>query len=253
MSKREGTAAPGIEVRHARSCASRAGGNCNCQPTYQAHVFDAQSGRRIRRTFKTKSAAKLWRQDAVVALRRGELSAVTPTGRTVAIALGELVAGMRDGTILDRSGRPYRPATIRKYEGDADRYLVPALGHLRLSEVRRRQVQAVVDRLRVDGFSGSTIRNKLDPLRVVYRRAMQDDEVTANPTERLRLPALDAKPRTIAAPNGVQELLDALPETERAAWAVAFYGGLRVGELRAQPSTPAGTGSSTSVGLERPL
>jgi integrase len=224
---------PGIDVRHARACRSRAGGRCNCAPTYQAHVFDARTGRRIRRTSKTVSEAKAWRRDALTALAHGDLAAVTPSARRVADVLDELVAGMKDGTVLDRSGRRYRASTIRDYERDVDRYLKPALGVLRLGEVRRADVQRLVDRMHADGLAGSTVRNKLDPLRVVFRRAVQDDEVTRNPTEHLRLPALEAKPRRIGARERVTELLDALPDSERAAWACAFYAGLRVGELRA--------------------
>jgi integrase len=223
----------GIDVRHRKSCPGpRQDGKC-CHPTFQAHVFDKRTGRRIRKTFANKTAAKLWRQDAMAAIRNGELAAVQPSSRTVAQALEALLAGMRDGTVLDRSGRRYRPATIRSYDTATRKYLIPKLGHLRMSEVRRGDVQQLVDRLHADGMSGSTIRNKLDPLRVVFRRALQDDEISRNPAEQIRLPALDTKPRVIANPERAAELLDALPKTERAAWAVAFYAGLRVGELRA--------------------
>lgn len=57
--------------------------------------------------------------------------------------------------------------------------------------------------------------------------------MTRNPAEKLRLPALASKPRQVANPARVGDLLDALPASERAAWSTAFYGGLRVGELRA--------------------
>ena len=49
----------------------------------------------------------------------------------------------------------------------------------------------------------------------------------------LRLPALATKPRRIVDVDRAAELLDALPDTERALWATAFYAGLRIGELRA--------------------
>ena len=35
--------AEGIEVRHARSCASRAGKRCNCDPGYRVAAYDAMS------------------------------------------------------------------------------------------------------------------------------------------------------------------------------------------------------------------
>jgi integrase len=220
----------GIDVRHRKACpGARADGKC-CTPTFRAHVFDARNGRRIRKTFATKTAAKQWRTDAQAAIRAGTL----PTGnsRTVRQALEDLIAGMRDGTVLDRSGRRYRPATIRSYQHAADKHLSP-VGHLRLGDVRRGDIQRLIDRLHAQGMTGSTIRNKLDPLRVVYRRAIQDEEVTHNPTENLRLPSLSTKPRRIGDPGRVGALLDALSDSERAAWACAFYAGLRVGELRA--------------------
>src|SRR5215218_7904194 len=69
MSKAKAT--PGIDVRHRKQCrGARADGKC-CNPSYQAHVFDKRTNRRIRKTFGTKSAAKLWRQDAITALRYG--------------------------------------------------------------------------------------------------------------------------------------------------------------------------------------
>jgi integrase len=231
MAKPNATA--GIDVRHRQTCASRTGGRCKCKPTYQAHVFDKRTGRRIRKTFPSITAAKLWRQDAITALRHGDMAAVTPSKRTVAQALDVLVAGMEDGTILDRSGRRYRPATVRSYRQAGETYLKPSLGRLRLGAVKRGDVQKVVDQLQAKGLSGSTIRNKLDPLRVVYRRALQDDEVSRNPTEKLRLPAMDTQPRSVGNVDRVGALLDALPAPERAAWATAFFAGLRVGELRA--------------------
>lgn len=231
MSKPQPTS--GINVRHRRTCpGSRNDGRC-CQPSYRAEVYDQRVGRKIRATFSSKAAAKLWRQDAIVALRHGEIANVNPAGRTVGTALNQLIAGMHDGTVLDRSGRRYRPATIRSYQSAAQKYLKPALGRLRLGDVRRADTQALVDRLHQQGLSGSTIRNKLDPLRVVYRRALQDDEVTRNPAEKLRLPALDPTPRRVANPDRVGVLLVALPPGERAAWSTAFYAGLRAGELRA--------------------
>jgi hypothetical protein len=107
--------AAGIYIRHSRTCKTpRADGKC-CDVSFRATVFDMESGKLIRRTFKTRTEAKRWRQDALVGVRAGRLSAVVTGGRTVENALEELVAGMADGTILDRSGRPYRPATIRSY------------------------------------------------------------------------------------------------------------------------------------------
>src|SRR5215210_5006263 len=106
----------GVEARHRKTCpGARDDGRC-CKPTYRASVFDARTDTRIRsKPFATKIAAKQWRQDALVALRSGAITAAVPESKTVAITLDVLLIGMREGIVLDRSGRRYRPATIRSY------------------------------------------------------------------------------------------------------------------------------------------
>src|SRR4051812_29317252 len=131
--------AEGIEVRHSKKCGTRYGSGCNCTPTYQANAYDKRTGRLVRRTFPTKTAARRWRQEAIVALRQGNRAGLEPgRGPTVREALDALIAGMGDGTVLDRSGRRYRPGTIRSYRQAADRYLIPALGSHRVTDLARR-------------------------------------------------------------------------------------------------------------------
>ena len=222
--------AVGIRTRHARRCKSRDGGRCNCTPSYQAQAYDVRTGRQVWRTFPTLSGAKLWRQDAQVALRRGTMR--PPTVKTIAEAAEVLIAGAHDGTILDRAGKPYKPSTARGYEQLLHAYVIPALGTWKLSELQRRDVQDLVDGLRSQGLSPSTITNILDPLRVIYRRAIRRDEVSLDPTENLDLPAIRGRRDRIEPPEVAHELLVALPYSEKAFWAVALFCGLRRGELR---------------------
>jgi integrase len=210
----------GIAKRHAKACRSREGRRCNCTPTFQAQVWDSRAKRRHTRTFPSHEAARSWRHDVLVGVRTGAVIAPQRSIRSVADALDVLVDGMREGRILDRSGKPYKPATIRSYEQAARTYLKPALGLL-------------VEAMRGRGLHPSTIHNKLDPLRVVYRRAIRDDLVGRDPTTGLDLPRVRGRRDRIAAPQDASRLLDALPDAERALWATAFYGGLRIGELRA--------------------
>jgi hypothetical protein len=143
--------AAGIRVRHARTCASKSGGRCGCKPTYQAQAYDAQAGRQVWRTFPTISAAKLWRTDAQVALRRGTLRA--PTAKTVNEAAKQLITGAHDGSILDRSGKAYKPSTARGYEQMLRTYILPLFGARKLSSVQRHDIQEFVDELHGQGLS----------------------------------------------------------------------------------------------------
>lgn len=89
---------------------------------------------------------------------------------------------MVSGAVLDRGGNPYKPSTRRSYEQALRGYVVPRLGHLRLSDVRRRDVQAFVDDLRARGLSPSTVANKLNPLQVNFRRAAPSPATSSRST-----------------------------------------------------------------------
>jgi len=71
------------------------------------------------------------------------------------------------------------------------------------------------------------------PLRAIYRRALQRDEIAVNPTLKLSLPAVRGRRDQIADPSHAAALINALPEGDRALWATALYAGLRRGELQA--------------------
>jgi integrase len=194
-------------------------------------VWSSRDGRKIRQVFPTPAAAKGWRRDALAAVAGGKMRA--PTATTIADEARAWVERADRGEIRTRGGKPYKPAVLRLYRRDVETCIVPELGGLRVSQLRRRDVQALVDALVGRGLSGSRIRGIVNALRAVLRRPLHDDELAVNPTDRLNLPA-DSKPRERAAsPAEASDLLAALPVEQRALWAVAFYAGLRRGELRA--------------------
>ena len=223
--------AEGIRTRHARKCRSREGGRCNCKPSYEAWVYLKREKRKLRKSFPTQAAAKSWRSDALAAASRGRLRSPAPV--TVAQAAEELIHGMREGSIPTRSGARYKPAAIRVYEIALRRHVLPELGDVRLSDVRRADVQELADRLTAAGAAASTVQNALDPLRVIYRRAIRRDLVAVDPTRGLELRRPTGRRERIASPDEARALLEALPEEDRALWATALYAGLRRGELRA--------------------
>jgi site-specific recombinase XerC len=93
--------------------------------------------------------------------------------------------------------------------------VLPDLGALKISGLRRRDVQSLVDRLVASGLSGSTVRNVVMPLRVVCRRAIERDDLALNPTQNLRLPEAARCRERVASPDEAVQLLAALPEHDR--------------------------------------
>lgn len=156
-----------------------------------------------------------------------------PTAITVGDEARAWIEKADKGEILTRSGRPYKPAVLRLYRRDLETYVINDLGALRLSQLRRRDVQAFVDELVGRGLSGSRIRGIVNALRATLRRPLQDDEIVVNPTDRLNLPANSRHRERAASTAEAAKLLEALPVEQRPLWAVAFYAGLRRGELRA--------------------
>ena len=139
---------------------------------------------------------------------------------------------MRLGAILDRSGNRYKPSTIRGYGRDLEKFIYPMLGHRRVSSLRRADIQAYVERMRELGAAPATVHNRLDPIRVLVRRAIRDEELLVDPCAQLDLPLVRNARTRIEAPAMAEALIAALPGSERAFWALAFYAGLRRGELR---------------------
>jgi integrase len=215
----------GIRRRHRRDCP---GGDCRC--SWEASVGSGR-GPRLRRSFRTLSEARSWRTDAEKQLRRGEVRlGHSPKLRDAADAL---LDGMRDGSVRTRSGHRYKPSATRGYDDALRVHILPYLGARRLGDVKRRDVQALADRLVGAGKSSSTVRNALLPLRVIYRRALRDGVATVNPCAGVELPARDEQQRTPPTREDAEKLLAGVPDSRRAMWATALYGGLRLGELRA--------------------
>ena len=132
---------------------------------------------------------------------------------------------------MTKGGRPYKPAMIRLIEGDFRLHLTPEIGALRLSELHRRDVQALVDRLKTR-MSGSKVRGIVTSLKIVLRRPLEDDEIASDPCSRLRLPEAAGTRDRAASVDEVERLIAALPEDLKPLYATAAYAGLRRGELR---------------------
>jgi integrase len=234
---------PGITVRHRADCPARAdhAARCRCRPAFRASVWIADprqpgAGQRLWRTFDSLDEALLWRGQAPAQARRDAGATLRSGGRvpTVQEAGDALLGGMESGAIRKRGGGEYRPGVIRAYRRSLKLYVYPLLGGVRLDEVRQPDLLDLAERLQAAGRSPSTIRNALDPLRVVYRRAVARGVVAANPTTSVELPAGEKRRDRVADPVEAARLVAAHRRLDdRALWAVALYAGLRAGELRA--------------------
>jgi integrase len=141
-------------------------------------------------------------------VRRGTLR--PSVAATLRDAAHEWLRGVEDGSIRNRSGDTYKPSALRGYEQALRDRILPELGGAKLSDIRRSDVQRLVNNMLAQGLNASTIRNALLPLRAIYREALSLDEVAVNPTQGLRLPAVRGRRDRFASPEEAAALVEAL-------------------------------------------
>jgi hypothetical protein len=107
---------------------------------------------------------------------------------TVAAVIEQFLAAAGIGAAVNRSGRPYRPSALRDIRGILEHHIAPQLGDMRLRDVRRSDIQLLVDRLAAEHLSESRIRSVISALRALYGFAIEGGYVDFNPAEGLTMP-----------------------------------------------------------------
>ena len=131
---------------------------------------------------------------AVVALPRHQSSvAAAPGARRaddilVAAAIKEFITAAEGGWARNRSGRRYRPSALRDVRGILRRHVAQELGEMPLRDVRRPNIQALVDRLAAEQLSESRIRSVISAIRALYGYAIERGFVEFSPADGLRVP-----------------------------------------------------------------
>jgi integrase len=213
-----------------RDCARSGGQGRQGSPSFEAVVSFAR-GERRRKTFPTLNAAKAWRAQLLAAKTRARLRA--PSSITLREAADEYLEGMRDGSVTTRGGQTYKPSTIRSYEHSLGLHALPDLGGRRVADLTTGDIQRLIERLRREGQAGTTIANVINPLRAIYRRLVVLGRVNDNPTRGAVIPTTRSKRLHAGDPNDATRIIATMPEQDQCVWALAFWAGLRLGELRA--------------------
>lgn len=201
-----------VFARHRERCkttVTRDPAVCNCKPSYWAAVWD-RSIERHRKTphFPRILEARDARDDLRLAVRQGKVA--EGSGLRLMEARPQFVKAARDGIALNKWGRTYR----RRAVGDLESSLAQIpdwLAGRKLTEIRRGDVQRLTDELSGKGLSGSRVRSIVNALRSLYRWADDHEMASNDPAARIRLPAMQAKPREkVVSPGEFMRLLDAL-------------------------------------------
>jgi integrase len=81
-----------------------------------------------------------------------------------------------------------KPRTVMNYRDDFDRHILPALGHLRVADVKPSHVEALAVTLANKGLGTNSVRKALIHARIAFNAAVRDELISRNPVSLARKP-----------------------------------------------------------------
>lgn len=220
----------GIYERHSKRCLSRTGGKCSCTPTWEAKVWDSDAKQSLSHTFKKKKDAEEWREEMRVALRNRSF-----TGASGAMTVGEfgdrVMAQLKAGEVKGRGGNPLRAGTVRTYRNQWEHTLRPLIGHRKLNELSRPDIQEMIDRWRAEGKAPATITSYLLPLAFIMRQAIIRGLVAASPVHDIGVGRKAVVPAVAFSTKEIDAHLEALEGWQKIAFLIFADTGARLAEV----------------------
>ena len=127
-----------------------------------------------------------------------------------------------------------KPRSVRIYQFNLDKYVLPTLGSLRLCEVNRATIQRLLVALKHKGYASSTLHSIRVTIAKVLQTAVESGYLESNPAHGIQIGAGEPKKRRrVLEPEQMQNLLRKLPEPCRSVVVIAVLAGLRIGEILA--------------------
>ena len=195
---------------------------CTCKPSYYGKVYDRAQRRYVAtKRCLTVAAARSARKTLLDVLEKGELPQEAP--QRLRDAHARFIAAAEEGRALNKHGRRYQRSAWEDIDECLRKHVIPKLGARRLTDIRRSDIQRLVDDL-TPSLSGSRVRSVVNAIRSLYRWAQERELVGHDPAALVRLPAMNATPRDrVATPAEFAALLAALELEDALPYALAGY------------------------------
>jgi integrase len=134
-----------------------------------------------------------------------------------------------------------KPTTLHDYRIILRRHLYPAFGDAPIDRISADDVAAYMATKRQEGLAPNSVRNQLNLLHAVLRRAVRRGQLAVNPVDQIDRPRVVAnrdRRLRFLQPDQIDQLLaavadDSLGQVERPLYLTAAMTGLRQGELLA--------------------
>lgn len=228
------TDVPGVYVRHEKDCRTphAYAARCKtCTPSWRGKTRSHGWSR----TYHAKTEAVGWKSDVargLVPLPETVQPIAMLTFRAITEQWWQAVENSEVGTRKRR--RAYAPNTLRQYRVALDQHVLPDMGDRLAADLRLRDWQKFVDRLRAKGLKTNSVNCYINPIRAVYGWACSPrrELLPVNAIAGVELPPVDETPRDrVATPAEARGLIAALEPDDQVVWALAFYTGCRSSEI----------------------
>jgi hypothetical protein len=141
-----------------------------------------------------------------------------------------------------------KPSSVRIYQFNLDKYVLPTLGSLRLCEVDRATIQHLLLALKHKGYASSTLHSIRVTIARVLHTAVESGYLERNTAHGIQIGGREPKKGCrVPDPQQMQQLLPRLPEPCRTVVLTAVLAGLRSERF----SHFGGTAWTSCVGVSR--
>jgi integrase len=232
------TRTPSVYVSHASDCPANVDpkARCRCEPSFRGRRRHPVTGRPEWQKPVVKSRAEVLTWLGTAKAGGEHLREIAARGPLFEELADQWLDGVERGRIGRRrgKGKAYAETTILAMGRSLKYHVVPEFGPRYASEITELDWQAWIDVLARRGLARSTIAKHISVASDIYAWASAPSRrlVPRNPLRLVELPPNDEKPRLrVALAPEAAALLAALEPVDRLPYAIAFYAGLRRGEI----------------------
>lgn len=122
-------------------------------------------------------------------------------------------------------------STQIREQGILSKHIYPEIGHRRIHQIKRSDIQRLSDEWVKRGLKRRTIDRHLAVLSGIFRLAEADELISRNPVVHIERPAANVPHRRVLTPVEIQRFMNEIPDEYRALVHVAIETGMRWSEL----------------------
>lgn len=193
---------------------------------YEARVttgFDPKTGKPIRRSIYGRTKKEVRQQMTTILHELDSGTYQEPDGITLAAWLNEWLTTFCKNKV--------KPLSYQAYEGLIRNHISPAIGKMKLQDVKGIHIQRLYNQMSDSGFSAKTIKNVAIVLHRAFDVAKKQALVSANPAEGAEPPKVKRHEITPLSDEDIPRFLAAIDGSPlRNAYALCLFAGLREGE-----------------------